>query len=285
VRQENEKELFKKGEKIPQPTYEALQAEEKEIKPYLIFTINDESNNVVKQIFKSASKGVNRVNWNFTWSGKSPVNTIKFDPLISGRNGIQAMPGTYKVSLTMYVKGEVKDIAEPVLFICKPLDIVTFPSTDNNAKSAWLKEAAEYARTAFSTQSYNGELLDRTNAVMQALQNTPDATQEMKKEALRIIKELESVSFRFRGPEAKASSEETPPADVPLNDRLNEIAITSYGLSGNISQIAKDQLTVLKTEFPPVLERVTKAGEDLIKLEKQLDAIKAPWTPGRVPKL
>jgi len=28
---------------------------------------------------------------------------------------------------------------------------------------------------------------------------------------------------------------------------------------------------------------VKKAGEDLQKLDKQLDAIKAPWTPGRVP--
>ncbi len=105
----------------------------------------------------------------------------------------------------------------------------------------------------------------------------------MKKEAQRIINEAESVSLRFRGAEAKASSEELPPADVPLNDRLNEIAITSYSMSGNITQIAKDQLTVLKSEFPPVLERVTRAGEDLMKLEKQLDAIKAPWTPGRVP--
>jgi hypothetical protein len=30
---------------------------------------------------------------------------------------------------------------------------------------------------------------------------------------------------------------------------------------------------------------VKKAGEDLQKLDKQLDAIKAPWTPGRVPVL
>ncbi len=61
--------------------------------------------------------------------------------------------------------------------------------------------------------------------------------------------------------------------------------MNSYSPSGNISQIAKDQLTILKAEFPPVLERATKAGEDLQKLEKKLDAIKAPWTPGRVPKL
>jgi photosystem II stability/assembly factor-like uncharacterized protein len=285
IRQKKEKELFEKGEKIPQPSYETFQAEEKEIKPYLIFTITDESNNLVKQIFKAGSKGVNRVNWNFTYSGFSPVSTTKFDPVSTGRNGIQAMPGTYKVSMSMYAKGEFKELAGPVSFICKPLDIVTFPSTDNNVKLNWLKEASEYARTVYGTMNYNNEALERANAIMQALQNTPASTQEMKKEAARLISELEAVAFRFRGPEAKASSEEIPPTDVPLGDRLNEIAITSYSTSSNISQIAKDQLTVLKSEFPPVLEKVNKIWEDMQKLEKQLDAIKAPWTPGRVPKL
>ncbi|MCJ7447026.1 MAG: YCF48-related protein [Bacteroidales bacterium] len=285
IRQEKEKALFEKGEKIPQPDYLTLQTEEKEIKPYLIFTITDENNNVVRQIFKSASKGVNRVNWNFTYSGFSPVTTTKFDPLSSGRNGIMAMPGTYKVSLAIYAKGETKELSVPVSFTCKPLDIVTFPATDNQAKLTWLKEASDYARTIYGTLNYTNELLSKANAVMQALQLTPASTSEMKKEAGRLISELESVIFRFRGPEAKASSEEIPPTDVPLYDRLNEIAITSYSLSSNISQIAKDQLIVLKSEFPPVLARVTKAGEDLQRLEKQLDAIGAPWTTGRVPKL
>lgn len=285
LRQEKEKELYEKSEKIPQPSYEALQAEEKEIKPYLVFSITDENNNLVKQIFKSAGKGVNRVSWNYTYSGLSPVSTTKFDPVSTGRNGIQAMPGTYKVSMSMYAKGEFKELAGPVSFNCKPLDIVSFPSTDNTAKLIWLKEASEYARTIYGTMNYNSELLNRVNAIMQALQNTPASTQEMKKEAARLISELEAVAFRFRGPEAKASSEEIPPTDVPLGDRLNEIAITSYNMSGNISKIAKDQLTILKTEFPPVLEKVKKAWEDMQKLENQLDAIKAPWTPGRVPKL
>ncbi len=284
-RHEKEKELFDKGEKIPQPTYEQLQAEEKEIKPYLIFTITDESNNIVNKIFKSASKGVNRVNWNFTYAGFSPVTTTKFDPLNSGRAGIQAMPGAYKVSLSMYAKGQTKELAGPVAFDCKPLNIVTVPSTDNNAKLTWLKEASEYARTIYGTMNYNNELLDRANAVLQALQVTPASTAEMKNEATRLINEFDAVNFRFRGQPAKASSEEIPPEDVPLGDRLNEIAITSYSLSENISKIAKDQLTVLKSEFPPLLEKVTKASEDLKKLEQQLEAIKAPWTPGRMPKL
>jgi photosystem II stability/assembly factor-like uncharacterized protein len=285
IRKEKEKELFEKGEKIPQPTYEALQSEDKEVKPYLIFTITDESNNLVNKIYKAAAKGVNKVNWNFTYAGFSPVNTTKFDPLSSGRNGIMAMPGNYKVSLAMYAKGEIRDLAGPVSFTCKPLDIVTFPSTDNSAKLVWLKEASEYARTVYGTMNYTNELLNKTNAVMQSLQYTPSSTPEMKKEAERLITELEAINFRFRGAVAKASSEEIPPSDVPLADRLGEFAITSYSQSGNISQIAKDQLSIIKEEFPPVLARVTRAADDIKKLEIQMDVIKAPWTPGRVPKL
>jgi hypothetical protein len=285
IRQKKEKDLFEKGEKILQPSYDELQAEEKEIKPYLIFTITDENNNVVKQIYKSAGKGVNIVTWNFTYSGVSPVNTTKFNPLSTGRNGIMAMPGTYKVSMAMFAKGETKELAGPVSFVCKPLDIVTFPSTDDNAKLAWLKEASDYVRIIYGTMNYTNEMLNRANAVAQVLQNTPASTAEMKKEASGIIREFENINFKFRGQPAKASSEEIPPADVPLGDRLGELAINSYSQSGNISQIAKDQLNILREEFPTVLERALKAGEDLQKLEKQLDVIKAPWTPGRVPRL
>ncbi|MDO9340358.1 MAG: hypothetical protein Q7T72_07515 [Bacteroidales bacterium] len=57
------------------------------------------------------------------------------------------------------------------------------------------------------------------------------------------------------------------------------------GIAQKKKGAAKDQLEVLKSEFPPVLNRVKKAGDDLQRLDKQLDAIKAPWTPGRVPVL
>jgi hypothetical protein len=53
----------------------------------------------------------------------------------------------------------------------------------------------------------------------------------------------------------------------------------SYGTSGDITTTAKEQMDILKVEFPPILDRVKKAGLDLQNLDKQLDAIKAPWTP------
>ncbi len=288
VRQEKEKDLFEKGDPIPQPTIPELNAEEKEIKPYLLFTIYDEDNNIVKKLYKSASKGVNRISWNFTYEGFSPVTTTKFDPVSESRGrrgGIQAMPGTYKVSLSMIAKGETIELAGAVPFNCKPLGLATFPSTDLDAKFSWLKEAADFSRTMYGTMSYTNELKNTVNAVMQAVHQTPGATSDLMKEAERINNELENITFLFNGPEAKASWEELPPIDMPLTERLNQLAYASYGSSGDITGIAKEQLEILRDEFPPLLNRVKKAGDDLKKLDEKLDALKVPWTPGRIPLL
>jgi photosystem II stability/assembly factor-like uncharacterized protein len=290
IRQEKEKALYEKGEPIPQPSLADLDAESKEIKPYLIFTITDENNNVVKRLYKAASKGVNRITWNFTYESITSVNTTKYDPLPAaggrrGGGGIQAMPGTYKVSMAIFAKGETKELAGQLPFVCKPLGLSSFAATDLKSKYKWISEASDFARSMYGTISYTSELINQVNADMQAIHQTPAASADLMKEAERINEELNKIMFIFNGPEAKASEEELPPMDVPLTQRLNEMASASYGTSGDITTIAKDQLDILKTEFPPVLERVKKAGEDIQKLDKQLDAVKAPWTPGRIPVL
>jgi photosystem II stability/assembly factor-like uncharacterized protein len=289
IRQEKEKALFEKGEPIPQPSIADLDAEVKEIKPYLIFTITDENGNIIKKMYKSAEKGVNRVTWNFTYEGINPVTTVKYDPIpvTTGRRngGIQVMPGTYKVSLSIFAKGVIKELAVPVPFVCKPLNLATFPSTDLKAKYAWISEASDFSKSIYATISYTTELMNKTNAVMQAIHETPGASAEMMNEAERINSELDKIMFIFNGPSAKASDEEIPPMDLPLSQRLGSMASASYGTSGDITTIAKEQMDILKVEFPPILDRVKKAGQDLQNLDKQLDTIKAPWTPGRVPVL
>jgi photosystem II stability/assembly factor-like uncharacterized protein len=288
IRKEKEKILFEKGDPIPQPSIADLDAESKEIKPYLIFTIKDESNNIVKRLYKAASKGVNRIVWNFTYESISPVTVTKYDPIAGpagrrGGSGIQAMPGKYEVSMALFAGGEIKDLTGPEQFICTPLGLSSFVTTDQKDKYAWIDEASDYSRDIYSTMSYTAELVNKINAVMQAIHQTPMATPDMMHEAERIDNELDKIMFAFNGPEAKASEEELPPMDMPLSKRLGEMASASYGTSGDISIIAREQLDIIKSEFPSLLERVKKTGEDLQKLDKQLDAVKAPWTPGRVP--
>lgn len=290
IRQEKEKALFEKGDPIPQPTTNELNAEEKETKPYLVFTITDENNNIVKRLYKSASKGIGRVTWNFTYESISPVTVTKFEPVSTGEGrrgggGIQAMPGTYKAALSLVAKGETRELAGAVPFVCKPLGIASFPATDLNSKYTWIKEMSEFSRNMYGAFSFAGELQKKANAVRQAIHQTPGATSDIIKEGERINTELDNIIYMLEGPEAKASQEEVPPMEMPLAQRLSEMAYASYGTSGDISVIAKEQLDILKVEFPPILERIKKINLDLQQLDKQLDAIKAPWTPGRIPAL
>jgi photosystem II stability/assembly factor-like uncharacterized protein len=289
IRQEKEKVLFQKGEQIPQPSMDDLDAEAKEIKPYLIFTVTDENGNNIKKMYKWADKGINRITWDFTYEGKNPVTTTKFEPVgtTGGRRygGIQVMPGTYKVSLAICAKGETKELVSAVPFVCKPLGLATFTSKDLKTKYGWINEASDFARTVYATKSYASELSDKTNAVLEVIHLTPGTSPEMMKEAERINSELVKLMFIFNGPVAKASDEEIPPVEMSILQRLGEMASATYGTSGDISTSAREQLDILKVDFPPILERVKKAGQDLLNLDKQLDAIKAPWTPGRIPTL
>jgi hypothetical protein len=187
--------------------------------------------------------------------------------------------------MSLFSKGEIKELAGSEPFVCKPLGLATFTASDPKAKYTWIKDASDLSRKMYGTMSYAGELINNVNSVMQALNQTPGASADLMKEALRINSELDNIINIFNGPKAKASDEELPPMDMPLSNRLNEMASASYGTSDDITPAGKEQLDILKAEFPSVFERVKKAGEDLQKLDKQLDSISAPWTPGRVPVL
>jgi len=292
IRKDNEKKLFEKGEFIPQPTARELSLEEREIKPYLIFTITDEDGTVIRKLYRNASKGVGRVTWNFTYAGYQPVRAAeKFSPVADegrgrwGGGGISVMPGKYFISMAMYAKGEIKELAGPEPFICKPLDIVTLPATDAAAREKWLREMTAFAKTAYGAISYAAELDGKVNTIMQTIHQMPESPAALMKEATALSDEMSEITYLIRGISVGASSEETPPSPVSLSSRLSAMSRSLYGNSGDISGIADQQFKILKKEFPVLLQRIQKAGQAVDALNAKLDEIKAPWTSGRVPKL
>lgn len=291
IRKDAEKKLAEKGEFIPQPSPRDLSMEEREIKPYLIFTITDESGNIIRKLYKSASKGVNRITWNFTYAGYQPVNVTKFNPVSEGGRGrwsgggISVMPGKYFVSMALCAKGEITDLAGPEPFNCKPLDIVSMPATDPEARDRWIRTATDLARTAYGAISYVNELDEKVNSIMQAINQTPEAPAALMNEAAALNDEMNEIIYLVRGISVGASTEETPPSPVSLSARLSAMSRSLYGNTGDISGISDQQYQILKKEFPVLLERIQRAGKAVDALNAKLDEIKAPWTSGRVPKL
>ncbi|HCE57261.1 MAG TPA: glycosyl hydrolase [Prolixibacteraceae bacterium] len=294
IRKEKEKELFKEGKPIPQPTWRELELEEKEEKPHLIFTIYDSENNVVRQITQSPSKGVNRMNWDMRYAMPTTTNVSgSFSPVEGGGRGgrrggggggILVMPGKYKVDMQLWQNGELKKLAEPVEFTCRKLDNTTLPAADYNENVQFARQVNKLAIAMQGSNRLLGELTSKVENMKQAIYTTPGASQDLMNKARALSVELESLNFKLNGVAAKASGEETPPAQVPLNDRLGDITYAHMGSTSGITGTEKMNYEILKEEFPPVLDTLKRIVEtDIPALETELNKIGAPWTPGRLP--
>ena len=106
----------------------------------------------------------------------------------------------------------------------------------------------------------------------------------MRLTADNLNQELEDIAFIFNGTPAKASAEEVPPENVSLNDRLADAVWTSWGNTSAPTDAQKQSVAIIKDEIPAIQTRIEKVAAGLKTLEAQLDDLKAPYTPGRMPK-
>jgi hypothetical protein len=128
-RKEKEKELFKEGKPIYQPTDEELRLEKEERGPYLVFTIVDESGNVIRKITKSAAKGINRVVWDLRYYSTSPVSIKdKFNPVEEQKSSNLVLLENIKSLFLWQPKMELKKIAGSFRFNVNLLKNTTLPA-------------------------------------------------------------------------------------------------------------------------------------------------------------
>lgn len=289
LRREKEKELFEEGKRIPQLTWKEQREEEKETEPYLIFTIYDEEDNVVRKITKKPSKGVNRVAWDFRYENPYPVelkNGEEFNPLKEQGNGILAMPGKYKVSMALYHNGDIETLVDKKEFQAEQLEIRTLPAENRENLLEFQDKVAEMTRAIQGANKVSANMMAQVQSIKQAILNTPAETKELMKEAERIEEELDEVIFAFHGVTPKASSEEIPPHEMTIMERLSAITYAHYRSTSKVTETERMNYEILKKKFPPLLEKLKKLKtEDIKELENKLENLNAPWTPGRIPDL
>jgi hypothetical protein len=97
---------------------------------------------------------------------------------------------------------------------------------------------------------------------------------------------LDEVIFAMRGLEPKASDEEIPPTRLPVWSRLSTIIYNQFGTTSEPGQSQLQGAQIVRDELVPLLVTLKAiAREDIPALEKELDAARAPWTPGRLLEL
>ncbi|RLD82683.1 MAG: glycosyl hydrolase [Bacteroidetes bacterium] len=286
MRKEEEGKLVKDKKPIPIPGMEELRAEENEVKPYLIFTITDQEGNIVRKINKSISKGLKRMAWNMTYPsmGNIRLRDDKYSPTNNDRDGMAIMPGTYYVSLAQWVRGEITELVEPVEFSTVVLDNVTLPAPDRAELVAFLQKTTKLVRAIQASQQLMGHLKERVQYLKQAINNTPDATPELLAKATEMEQQLDDIRWAFSGQSPKASREENWPAPPSINERVGALVWSHWGSTSRVSETQMQMYDILAEDFPPLLEQLKNLAEVKIPaLEAELNALGAPWTPGRIP--
>ncbi len=286
-RQEKEKELFKEKQTIPQPTREELRLEESEEAPYLVFAIRDASGNGIRKLYKKASEGLNRISWDLRYSSTRPVSAVTkaSDKVESSSSGTLAMPGDYSVELYMVAGGEVSQLVKPVNFKATLLNKSSLPQADSKALVDYQAEVSELSRVMAGTRQMAREQQVKLNTIRKAIKQTPGTGSNMLIDVLELDDRLNNILYKLEGPSAKASWEELSPMEMPLNRRLNVMVRTHWSSTSELTKTETNQLEILKEEFPPLLAQLEKVVEEIRELDQQLEKLKAPWTPGRVPSL
>jgi len=280
-RQKAEKAAMKEGESVRYPSWDELRAEDDEEKPYLLFTVSDKAGHIIRRLRAAAKAGVNRITWDFRYPDTSPVSVPGNIFSNTGR-GMLALPGQYTVTMGKVFDGVYTELVSPTPFKCVVLNNTTLPARDRAAMLAFHKEVGELSRVINGTVRMTNDVSRRIDLIREALHQLPAATPELMNKAKALKDQVREILRALTGDRTiSRRSENQPPS---ITSRIRTAISSQYRSTSAPTQTMKDQFRIAGEEFEPQLTKLKQLMEvDLKSLEKAMEEIGAPWTPGRIP--
>ncbi|MCA0389548.1 MAG: glycosyl hydrolase [Bacteroidetes bacterium] len=286
IRKAKEADLFKEGKPIPIPTDAELDAEQREVAPYLLVWIEDETGQIVRKLTKPATKGVNRINWDLKHQMITNLKVDKFNSNMKTQSSNLVMPGKFTATIFMVDREGVSPLADNVEFKAEALRNTTLPAVDRAELVKFQSDVRELSRIVRGTYIYLTELIGKVNALKQAALYSPSTGYEPLRRVDRILDTLNTVLLKFERKSNFPSAEENPPSPVTINERLNTLLWTHWRSTSGVTKNERVAYDVLKSEFPPLYEIIKRMAEvEVRKLEDELDSFGGYLTPGRLPEL
>jgi hypothetical protein len=285
ARQKREEELEKEGKTPPYPTHDDFRAEAAEEAPAQFLVVRDEAGEVVRRVAAPTTKGMHRVAWDLRLPPPDPARLTP--PTLTNAyssipQGPLVAPGRFTVALERRVMGETTTLAGPQPFEVRALAATTLTAPDRAALEAFLRDASALQRSALGASRLVGETLERVALVQRAIDDSSAPDPALGVEARRIARELRALELTLDGDAAVARRQDpVPPA---LVDRSGYIVYVHWSSTSAPTATSRRQYEVASAELGALVATLrTLVERDLPALEAKLDAVAAPWTPGRIP--
>lgn len=284
-RRENEKELQKEGKDVKYPPYETLRQEGEEPKAYLLFTVTDESGNVVRKIKSNIKKGVSRIVWDFRYNPLTPVSLKPVDtsvPWNEPDKGYMVVPGNYYVSLSKFEEGKFTELVPQQKFVCKSLNNTSIPAEDKPALNKFNKKVAELTRAVDGADSYRGELVDKLKYLKKAVIEGADVPQETYSKIVAIELKLKDLNRQLNGDNLRARYEGAKPTSV--KDRVDLITSALWSTTAAPTTTFVKSYDDAASKFEAILSSLKSINDEIKQVESVLERSGAPFTPERFPE-
>jgi photosystem II stability/assembly factor-like uncharacterized protein len=284
-RQEREREADRRGAPVGWPTQDELRAEVEEEPPAIIVTISDSSDNVVRRLTGPVGAGMQRLNWDLRYpaANLSAPPPPDADPDFEPPSGSLVMPGTYKASVAKRVEGVVTPLGSPQEFQVTVEGQENMSTSDRAALVEFQQKALRLQRAVSGATQAANALRPRLAAIKRAIAETPSLPQSLQDQATVLDRRTNEILRALSGDaEARRRNMNTAPS---INERVNYVINVQRMSTARPTQTQHNQYAAAAQDFEGVLAQLRQLIEgDLSRLEKQLEAAGAPWTPGRIPE-
>jgi photosystem II stability/assembly factor-like uncharacterized protein len=284
-RQESERDADKRGQPVAWPTRDQLRAEEEEDAPAIVITITDSNDRVVRRLTGPVTAGVQRLTWDLRYpaANLSAPPPPDADPDFEPPSGPLVMPGTYKATVSKRVDGVMTQLGQPQQFQIVVEGQENMSTADRSALVEFQQKAVRLQRAVSgATQAANG-LRPRLTAIKRAISETPSLPHSLYDNAMALEKRNNEIIRALSGDaEARRRNMITRPS---INERVGYVVGAQRMSTSRPTQTQANQYAAAAQDFETVLSQLRQLIEvDLTRLEKQLEAAGAPWTPGRIPE-
>lgn len=285
LRHEREKEAFQKKLDPPYPTLEELREEELEEKPQVILTVRDAQGEVVRHLAGPTGKGFQRVAWNLRYPAVTPPTAQRprddDDEEDNSGGGPMVVPGEYTVTLAKRVAGVTTQLAGPIAFQVKPLNLATLPAPNRAELLAFQKEVAGLQRRVLGAVEVTKEIDRRLEAVAKALRETPAAPLELTNQLAQLRRRHEANKQALLGD--RVGEKRNYPIPPSITARVQTVVSAFWSNTSAPTGTARESFRIASEQFAAVHSQLKQLVEvDLKELEKAMEQAGAPWTPGRL---
>jgi hypothetical protein len=262
--------------------YEAVADEANEQRPYIWFTIRDQQGNVVRKISAPADAGFHRIAWDLRYPAP---DMIRLDDMSGGGEedeepqGMMAAPGTYTVSVSKQVNGEVTQLAEPMEFEVVPMREGALEGASQEEVASFWREFESVSRQASALEARLDMSLKQSKAMFTALERAAIAPGDMDDRLYKLHSDLRDLEEKLRGNEAKRQvGEKTKPT---VGERLfavhRGISRSTYGPTDTHRRV----LDIAKEDIAGLSQELQQYRGDLEQLSADLIAAGAPYVEGQ----